>query len=90
MGADGCGMDSYGCGGVRGTGVQENKANRDADGHAGHAWYAMSALHQEGGPILKKTCFKKKTGKVQFCTWANAGGLWVMFKVRSVGAVLDN
>ena len=35
-------MDSYGYGGVRGTGVQENKANRGADGRAGHAWYAMA------------------------------------------------
>ena len=27
-------MDSYGCGGVRGTGGQENKTNRGTDGRA--------------------------------------------------------
>ena len=27
-------MDSYGCGGVRGTGEQENKTNRGTDGRA--------------------------------------------------------
>ena len=36
MGADGCGMDSHGCGGVRDTGGQQNKANRGTDGLAGH------------------------------------------------------
>ena len=34
MDSHGCGMDSYGCGGIRGTGVQENKANIDTHGHA--------------------------------------------------------
>ena len=37
-----CGMDSNGCGGVRGTGGQENKANRGTDGRAGHVWYVMA------------------------------------------------
>ena len=42
MGAGGCGMNSYGCGGVRGMEEQVNKANRGAFGRAGHAFYAMA------------------------------------------------
>ena len=42
MSADGCGMDSYGCGGIRGTGGQENKAIRGTDGRAVHVWYGCT------------------------------------------------
>ena len=50
-------MDSCGCGGARGTGVQENKANRDTDDHAGHAWYVMA-----GKISPKKTCVCRHGG----------------------------
>ena len=43
----------------------------------------MSALHQEGGPILKKTCLKKKTEKCNFAL-DEAGGLGAMVNVSSV------
>ena len=34
-------INFYGCGVVKGTGRQENKANRGTDDRAGHTWYAM-------------------------------------------------
>ena len=35
-------MNSYGCGGIRGTGGQENKAIRGTDGRAVHVWYGCT------------------------------------------------
>ena len=35
-------INFYGCGVVKGTGRQENKANRGTDDRAGHVWYAMT------------------------------------------------